>query len=88
MTDILDYIRNLPPDPYHERHTALCVPALPKPGEQGPESAQPPDGDVPDGRPPGEGGEEAARGRAVYTEEQALVKAGELIVQGKRVGRV
>ena len=26
MTDVLeDYVRNLPPDPYHERHTALCV---------------------------------------------------------------
>ena len=25
MTDVLDYTRNLPPDPYGEHRTALCV---------------------------------------------------------------
>lgn len=81
MTDVLDYIRNLPPDPDGERRAALCVEhyrnlAGNRLMEMFPMAVH----QVKVAKRLLEDG-------LVYTEEQALAKAGELIVQAKRKER-
>ncbi len=86
MTDILDeFIRNLPPDPYRERHTALCVQhyrnlagKVPNPLNRLMEM-------FPMATHQVKVAKRLLADGLVYTEEQALVKAGELIVQGRKI---
>ena len=84
MTDVLDYIRNLPPDPYGERRTALCVEhyrnlpgSVPRPLDMLMEVFEMTVHQV-------KVAKRLLAAGLVYGEEQALVKAGELIVQGRK----